>query len=155
MGPGEEVDGELCQVVTFWQPPHANPSRAPAWFAWWIGLASGELRRDVDRNYLRFVAEAAPDLAARRIGVQADIPAIYSWGVAYKGIENALIDVDLRYFDCANAALFGRRVRDGGLGWNGVLAVAVGGQYRLSERLTLRGGYLYNPNPIPEPVSAS
>jgi 2-polyprenyl-6-methoxyphenol hydroxylase-like FAD-dependent oxidoreductase len=26
---------------------------------------SGELRRDVDRNYLRFVAEAAPDLAAR------------------------------------------------------------------------------------------
>ena len=60
---------------------------------------------------------STPDLAARRIGVQADIPAIYSWGVAYKGIENALIDVDLRYFDYANAALFGQRVQDGGLGW--------------------------------------
>ena len=96
---------------------------------------------------------STPDLAARRIGVQADIPAIYSWGVAYKGIENALIDVDLRYFDYANAALFGQRVRDGGLGWDGVFAVAVGGQYRLSERLTLRGGYLYNTNPIPEPVT--
>ena len=31
--------------------------------------------------------------------MQAQIPAIYSWGVAYKGIEHALIDVDLRYFD--------------------------------------------------------
>jgi hypothetical protein len=42
-GPREEVDGELSQVVTFWQPPR---SRAPAWFAWWIGLASGEVRRE-------------------------------------------------------------------------------------------------------------
>jgi long-chain fatty acid transport protein len=31
--------------------------------------------------------------------------------------------------------------------------VAVGGQYRLSEKLTLRGGYLYNTNPIPDPVT--
>ena len=46
LGPREEVDGELSQVVTFWQPPRASPSRAPAWFAWWIGLASGELRRE-------------------------------------------------------------------------------------------------------------
>jgi len=45
-GPLEEVDGELSQVVTFWQPPRTSPSRAPAWFAWWIGLASGELRRE-------------------------------------------------------------------------------------------------------------
>ena len=45
-GPREEVNGELSQIVTFWQPPRANPSRAPAWFAWWIGLASGEVRRE-------------------------------------------------------------------------------------------------------------
>jgi hypothetical protein len=55
LGPREEVDGELCQVVTFWQPPRASPSRAPAWFAWWIGLASGELRREAmvsTRHYM-------------------------------------------------------------------------------------------------------
>ena len=55
LGLREEVDGELCQVVTFWQPPRANPSRAPAWFAWWIGLASGELRREAmvsTRHYM-------------------------------------------------------------------------------------------------------
>ena len=54
-GPREEVDGELSQVVTFWQPPRSNPSRAPAWFAWWIGLASGEVRREAmvsTRHYM-------------------------------------------------------------------------------------------------------
>jgi copper transport protein len=55
LGPREDVDGELCQVVTFWQPPRASPSRAPAWFAWWVGLASGELRREAmvsTRHYM-------------------------------------------------------------------------------------------------------
>jgi methionine-rich copper-binding protein CopC len=55
LGPLEEVDGELSQVVTFWQPPRASPSRAPAWFSWWIGLASGEMRREVmvsTRHYM-------------------------------------------------------------------------------------------------------
>jgi long-chain fatty acid transport protein len=91
-----------------------------------------------------------PDLAPRRIGIQANVPAIYSWGVAYKGFERALIDVDLRYLDYANAALFGQSVPDGGLGWRSVFAAAVGGQYELSDRLTLRAGYLYNTNPIPD-----
>ena len=51
----EEVDGELSQVVTFWQPPRTSPSRAPTWFAWWIGLASGEVRREAmvsTRHYM-------------------------------------------------------------------------------------------------------
>lgn len=93
---------------------------------------------------------STPDLSPRRIGVQADIPAIYSWGIAYKGIDRALIDVDLRYMDYANAALFGQSVAGGGLGWRGVFSAAIGGQYALTDRLTVRAGYLYNTNPIPE-----
>ncbi len=93
---------------------------------------------------------ANPDLTGRRIGIQAQVPAIYSWGVAYKGIERALIDVDFRYLDYANTALFGQAVPDGGLGWDSVFAVAVGGQYLLTDRLILRAGYLYNTNPIPD-----
>jgi long-chain fatty acid transport protein len=90
-----------------------------------------------------------PTLAERRIGVQAQIPEIFSWGVAYKGFDRALIDMDLRYFDYANAALFGQPVADGGLGWRSVFAVATGAQYALTDRLTVRGGYLFNTNPIP------
>ena len=55
LGPREEINGELSQVVTFWQPPRTNPSRAPAWYAWWIGLASGEVRREAmvsTRHYM-------------------------------------------------------------------------------------------------------
>src|SRR5262249_19375111 len=83
------------------------------------------------------------------IGLQAQVPAIYSWGVAYKGVEGLLVDVDLRYFDYADAALFGQSIRDGGLGWRSVFAVATGAKYVLTDRVTLLGGYLFNTNPIP------
>ena len=89
-----------------------------------------------------------PDLAARRIGIQAQVPEIFSWGIAYKGFERALIDVDLRYFDYKNTTLYGTKPIDGGLGWSSIFAVAVGGQYQATEKLTLRAGYLYNTNPI-------
>ena len=92
---------------------------------------------------------AAQNGSARCIGVQAGLPEILSWGVAYKGLPKTLIDVDLRYFDYKDAPLFGQSVSDGGLGWRSVFAVATGVQYQLTEKLTLRGGYLYNTNPIP------
>jgi len=89
-----------------------------------------------------------PTLAPRRIGIQASLPEIFSWGVAYKGLPRTLIDVDLRYIDYANSELFGQKVVDGGLGWRSVFAIAIGGQYQATDRLTLRAGYLYNTNPI-------
>lgn len=89
-----------------------------------------------------------PDLSRRRISVQADLPAIYSWGVAYKGLPNTLIDVDLRYFNYADTELFGEKIKDGGLGWRSVFAVATGVQYRVNDRINLLGGYLFNTNPV-------
>jgi long-chain fatty acid transport protein len=121
--------GLLCEVNEDWNVGFSYKS--PIWQERWAFNA------------------ATPNLAPRRIGVQAQIPAIYSWGVAYKGFDRALIDLDLRYLDYANTGLFGQSVQDGGLGWRSVFAVAIGGQYALSDRLTLRAGYLYNTNPIP------
>ena len=92
---------------------------------------------------------SAPNGSARYIGLQAGLPETISWGVAYKGLPKTLIDMDLRYFDYKDTPLFGQSLRDGGLGWRSVFAVATGVQYQLSEKLTLRGGYLYNTNPIP------
>jgi long-chain fatty acid transport protein len=94
-----------------------------------------------------------PDLAPRRIGIQATIPEILSWGIAYKGLPGTILDVDLRYFDYANTALFGQKVVDGGLGWRSVFAVAFGARYQATDRLSLMAGYLYNTNPIPSPVT--
>ena len=86
-----------------------------------------------------------------RIGVQASLPEIVSWGVAYKGFERTLIDVDLRYLDYANTDLFGTPAppKGNGLGWSSVFAVAIGGQYQVTDKLSLRAGYLFNTDPVP------
>lgn len=89
-----------------------------------------------------------PDLSPRTIGIKADVPAIYSWGVAYKGLDRLIVDMDLRYFDYRNAALWGDSVQSGGLNWNSIFALALGGKYQLTERLSILGGYLFNQNPI-------
>ncbi|MBV8488325.1 MAG: outer membrane protein transport protein [Planctomycetaceae bacterium] len=89
-----------------------------------------------------------PNFSARRIGIQGQEPEIFSWGVAYKGFERALIDVDFRYFDYANTSLYGTKPINGGLGWSSIFALAIGGQYQATDRLTGRAGYLYNTNPI-------
>jgi long-chain fatty acid transport protein len=91
---------------------------------------------------------STPNQSGRLIGIQAGLPEIISWGAAYKGFTNTLIDVDLRYIDYANTPLFGTKVVDGGLGWQSVFAVAIGAQYKATDRLTLRAGYLYNTNPV-------
>jgi long-chain fatty acid transport protein len=91
---------------------------------------------------------STPNLVGRQIGIQAQIPEIFSWGIAYKGLPKTLIDVDLRYIDYASTSLFGTKVVDGGLGWQSVFAVAVGAQYKATDKLSLMGGYLYNTNPV-------
>jgi len=54
-GPREDAAGELSQVVTFWQPPRERPARAATWYAWWIGLASGEVRREAMISTLHYM----------------------------------------------------------------------------------------------------
>jgi long-chain fatty acid transport protein len=96
---------------------------------------------------------ANPNLSGRLIGLQASLPQILSWGVAYKGLPRTIIDVDFRYIDYRDTELFGQKVSDGGLGWRSVFAVATGFRYQATDRLALLGGYLYNTNPIPNPVT--
>jgi long-chain fatty acid transport protein len=84
----------------------------------------------------------------QRLSLKATLPAIYSWGVAWRGIDRLTLGVDLRYFDYKNAELFGTPVDQGGLGWNSSFAVALGGNYQLTDRVAVRAGYQYNTNPL-------
>ena len=84
----------------------------------------------------------------RTLLLQAQLPAIYSWGIAYRGIDKLTVGVDLRYFDYKNTDLFGVPVRNGGLGWDSVFAVAIGANYQLMDRVAVRAGYQYNTNPL-------
>jgi long-chain fatty acid transport protein len=49
-----------------------------------------------------------------------------------------------------NTTLWGDSIPTPGLAWDSVFAVALGAQYELTDRVTLRMGYLANENPIPD-----
>jgi long-chain fatty acid transport protein len=88
------------------------------------------------------------DGTALPLTLDVNLPAIYSLGFAYKGIEKWLFSVDVRYLDYADTATFGTPNDQGGMGWKSIYAVALGAQYQASERFAVRAGYIYNQNPI-------
>jgi len=100
------------------------------WFETWVDHARDELGQP------------------RTLTLKASLPAIYSAGIGYHASEKLLVNVDLRWFDYKNTDLFGTSLRDGGLGWKNVFAVATGGRYQMSDRLAVSAGYVYNDNPI-------
>ena len=87
------------------------------------------------------------------VSLDLTLPAIISWGVAYRGFERTTLAVDLRYLDYANTKTFGEPVSDGGTGWDSVFAVALGAEHQVTDRLKLRTGYLINENPIHETLT--
>lgn len=87
--------------------------------------------------------------------VSFDLPAVVSAGASYAGFPGWLYAIDVRWFDYDNAAGFkgSGYQADGsvaGLGWNGVVGVANGLQYALTDCLTVRMGYLFIDNPVPD-----
>jgi long-chain fatty acid transport protein len=85
---------------------------------------------------------------AQRLSIDATLPAIYSWGAAWRGIDRLTVGTDMRYFDYENSDLFGDPISERGLGWKNAFVVALGGNYQLFERIAVRAGYQYNTNPL-------
>lgn len=81
------------------------------------------------------------------------LPQVFSLGLAWDGIERLLLAGDLRWFDYRTTQLMGKPVREGGAGWDNIWAVALGGRYQVSDRLTVQLGYLYNQNPVPSDLA--
>ncbi|MDR1818070.1 MAG: outer membrane protein transport protein, partial [Puniceicoccales bacterium] len=88
------------------------------------------------------------------------LPLVVGWGLSYtppvlKG--DLIFALDVRYIDYANTDGFKPSAviengRVAGLGWDSILSVAVGVQYRLAEDVTFRAGYCWSENPIPGDV---
>jgi long-chain fatty acid transport protein len=101
-----------------------------------------------------FYSDAGGNPRTDRLNV--DYPAIISVGAAYYGLPRTVWAIDARYVDYANTQLFGHHAGFGpdfavtGLGWQSVFSVATGVQYQLTEALSLRCGYVYSENPIPD-----
>jgi long-chain fatty acid transport protein len=91
----------------------------------------------------------------RTAAYQLDLPMIPSIGVGYSGIDRLLLAADFRYVDFHNTPGLAQSGFDPtgavrGLGWNSVFAMTLGAQYHLTDALSVRGGYTYNGNPIPD-----
>jgi len=90
----------------------------------------------------------------RQLTADLDLPLILSVGTAYTGFERWLFAVDVRYLDYGNTqglgdpAEFNGTGKLIGLGWDSVLATAVGAQFQWNDRLSVRTGYSFNQNPI-------
>lgn len=83
-----------------------------------------------------------------------DLPLVVSVGGSFGDLNSGLLAVDVRYIDYDSANGFGNSGVStsgelAGLGWQSVVAVAIGMQKRVTDTTTLRAGYIYNENPIP------
>lgn len=92
----------------------------------------------------------------RRLRLQPELPMIFSVGGAYTGWKDWTFALDFRLLNYRDAAFFGAPAaldatgRLTGLGWRNVCVAATGAQYCLSETTSVRLGYLFNQNPIPQ-----
>ncbi|WP_197443089.1 OmpP1/FadL family transporter [Lignipirellula cremea] len=121
---------------------------------WRFGASVKTPRWMEDFKYQTQDENGAP-LSAR---YSLDLPMVASVGTSYTDGDRFLMAVDVRYIDYENADGFGDSGLNPngslrGLGWESVFAVATGIQYRLTDTLTGRVGYVYNQNPIPDALT--
>jgi len=99
---------------------------------------------------------AADELGRPRdVRAHFDLPFIASLGTSYTGFERLTLAADARYYGYSSTQGFDAAGFNGtgavtGLGWDSIFSLAMGGQYQATDDLSLRLGYVWNQNPIPD-----
>ena len=91
----------------------------------------------------------------RKISFAMDVPAVYAAGLSVSPTASFNIAADVKYLTYASTNGFKEEGfnPDGsvrGFGWDDIAVFALGAQWRTSDALTLRAGYNYSGNPIPD-----
>lgn len=94
----------------------------------------------------------------RSLEFSLDLPAVTSVGIAIRPVPSLVIAVDGRYIQYENTNGFRESgfAPDGrvlGFGWKNIAVLATGAQYKATTRTTLRLGYNYSGNPVPDELS--
>jgi long-chain fatty acid transport protein len=90
----------------------------------------------------------------RNFSFKLNFPMILSMGVGYSGIPKVKLMADAKYIDYSNTSGFEAGGFDPatgavrGYGWKSIWAFSTGAEYKMSDNLSLRMGYLFNQNPI-------
>jgi long-chain fatty acid transport protein len=98
-----------------------------------------------------------PNGMPANFGFRLDYPMIVGAGLSYKPIDDLTLATDLKWINYKDTAGFqasnfaptplGPYVR--GFGWQDIWTLALGGQYKVTQRFAVRAGYNYSDNPIP------
>lgn len=94
----------------------------------------------------------------RTFTFRMDVPAIYAVGVALNPSAKLHLGADVKYVTYGSTEGFEKKGYNPdfsvqGFGWEDITVLSLGGQYRLGEKITLRAGYHYSGNPIPDEQS--
>jgi len=95
---------------------------------------------------------------ARTFKFRMDAPAIYAAGAAWNPTDRLQAAADVKFYAYSSTKGFDQSGynADGsvkGFGWDDIMVVALGAQYLATDKVTLRGGYNYSGNPVPDAMS--
>lgn len=172
VGGGLDADWASLSVAP-WPATVPNSSGYPtgthAATAWGWGLSVGATYRPVESVTVGAVLKSPqwfqsfrwnsqyPDGTPANFSFRLDYPLIAGLGVSVKPKSDWVVAADVKWIDYRDAEGFSQRnfamgstgpyVR--GFGWNSIWTFALGTQYRVTHRVSLRAGYNYGQNPIP------
>jgi long-chain fatty acid transport protein len=95
---------------------------------------------------------------ARTFTFRMDAPATYAAGLGWQPTAKLQAAADVKYYTYKSTKGFDQvgYNADGsvkGFGWKNIMVVALGAQYAATSKVTLRGGYNYSGNPVPDEYS--
>ncbi len=94
----------------------------------------------------------------RTFKFRMDAPAIYAAGLAWNATSKLQTAADVKFYTYSSTKGFDQSGynADGsvkGFGWDDIMVVALGVQYAATDKVTLRSGYNYAGNPVPDAMS--
>ena len=95
---------------------------------------------------------------AREFKFRLDVPQVIGLGLGWNPTEKCLVALDLRWINYASTRGFDQQGynADGsvkGFGWDNIWAMGLGLRHHINDSLTLRAGYNYSQDPIPDDLS--
>lgn len=127
-------------------------------FAFGLSYASPQVFQDFEYDAVYENPNLPNYNTARTFSFAMDVPAIYAAGIALTPNDRLSIALDGKYITYASTNGFKEKGfnPDGsvkGFGWDNIAVVAAGVQFKANDVVTLRGGYNFSQNPIPDEQS--
>ena len=124
-------------------------------FAVGLSYSSPQLFQDFEYDAVYENPNLASYNTARTFSFAMDVPAVYAAGIALTPNDRLSIALDGKYITYGSTNGFKEKGfnADGsvkGFGWDDIAVVAAGVQFKANDVVTLRGGYNYSQNPIPD-----